>query len=88
MTGASRNVCSYVCVCAGYSPHIEYQNNYSTSKGGTFLGSEDIWAEPHSFKGLLEGTGLDLQLKIELDFRLWLGGLALCQGLVGWQVLG
>lgn len=74
MTGASRNVFSYVCVCSGYLPHIEYQNNYSTSKVGTLLGSEDILAEPHNFKGLLEGTDSGLRLKIELDFRLWLGG--------------
>lgn len=33
----------------------EYQN--STSKVGTFLGSEGILAGPHNLKGLFEGWG-------------------------------
>lgn len=61
-------------MCSRYLPPIEYQNNYSTCKVGTFLGNKDILAEPHNFKGLLEGTDLGLRLKTGLDFRLWLGG--------------
>lgn len=43
-----------VCVCSLYLLNM-YQNAHATSKVTAFLGSKDILARFHNFKGLFEG---------------------------------
>lgn len=63
-----------MCVCVFlYMLHTDYQNLHSTSKGRTFLRSEDILTGPHIFKGLFEDPDVVLMLRLTLGFGLGKG---------------